>query len=711
MNKFLNTLTIPQKFIICGIGFMLPLMVLLIFAYAGSNRSIRNTRLEIYGIKVIEPSGRILDLLPQHQYLTGAFFKGDATSQAELKRTADEIDQAFSDLLNQTGKLSSPLRIDRNSLRIAEQPQIEPARLYQQWQKLRSGWMKLSPEQCSFNHAALIAETRDLYTRVLGTSKLILDPRIDSNHLVGTVFVDMPKGRTMVKNLIERGRIVLTDKNFSREELSDLSTSTQILETIYSPIMRVNVAETIRGNKIFSRRNSSFQNTIPRLFARYDMALANFITMARAIEKRTNTSISPADFQKAGENVLSAGAQFNQAASEELMGLLQKRLAGFRRLLFGMCFLGLASLVLAVTVTFFVSRNLTRPLEAIIRVARSIASRNLQSAKDELEVASSFGITLFYGIQEDLPDKARKKSGEIHNLFQAFATMVYCLDSVLSQVRNSGVQVTGSSTQIAASVREIEATVAEQAASTNEVNATSKEISATVNELAETMNRVTVMASQAAQLASAGLSGIDDIKSTMQTLQGASVEISDKLSIINEKTSNITEVITTITKVANQTNLLSLNATIEAEKAGKYGAGFSVVAREVNRLADQTAVAALDIEDMILEMQTAINDGVTAVKRYTEQTRLSTEKTSRISEDISKIIEYSQHLGPEFEVVNQRMQIQSQSASQISVAMEQLNKSAQLTRDSLVDFKKVTEQLNEAVQGLQKVSRLTMTNC
>jgi methyl-accepting chemotaxis protein len=72
---------------------------------------------------------------------------------------------------------------------------------------------------------------------------------------------------------------------------------------------------------------------------------------------------------------------------------------------------------------------------------------------------------------------------------------------------------------------------------------------------------------------------------------------------------------------------------------------------------------------------------------------------------------YSQRLGPEFEVVNQRMQIQSQSASQISVAMEQLNKTAQLTRDSLVDFKKVTEQLNEAVQGLQKVSHLTTTNC
>lgn len=710
MYKYLNNLTIPQKFIICGLGFMIPLIALLYFSFAELQKPIRKTRLEIDGINVLDPAGRILDLLPQHQYLTGAFFKGDVTVQAQLKRTATEIDRAFSDLLNQTGKLSVSLRIDRKSLAKAEQPQIEPSKLYQQWQKIRSDWAKLTPEQCSFNHAELISAIRDFHTRVLGTSNLLLDPAIDSNHLLGTVLVDMPKGRTMVKNLIAKGRIILTEKNLSREDMSDLSASTQILETIFMPILRVDISVAIRENRIISGENSTFQNNIPHLFARYESSLINFLTITNAIVKGTNTSISPDDFEKAGENVLNAGVQFNKVTTDEIVLLLEKRVSGYRRLLFGMYFLGILALAFPAIVMVYVSKSLTEPLGAVIHVAESIASRNIQKAKDGLDVFSRFGATLFYGNDECQPKKAQKEKGDIQNLFQAIGTMVYCLDSVLSQVRNSGVQVTGSSTQIAASVREIEATVAEQAASTNEVNATSKEISATVNELAETMNRVTLMASQAAQLAATGLSGIDDIKNTMQTLMGASAEISEKLAIINEKTSTITQVITTITKVANQTNLLSLNATIEAEKAGKYGAGFSVVAREVNRLADQTAVAALDIEDMILEMQTAINDGVVAVRGYADQTRLSSEKTSRISEDITKIIEFSQHLGPEFEVVNQRMQIQSQSASQISVAMEQLNKTAQLTRDSLVDFKKVTEQLNNAVQGLQNVSRLTTAN-
>jgi methyl-accepting chemotaxis protein WspA len=80
----------------------------------------------------------------------------------------------------------------------------------------------------------------------------------------------------------------------------------------------------------------------------------------------------------------------------------------------------------------------------------------------------------------------------------------------------------------------------------------------------------------------------------MNKLADSTSAISGKLGVISDKANNINSIITTITKVADQTNLLSLNAAIEAEKAGEYGLGFAVVAREIRRLADQTAVATLD---------------------------------------------------------------------------------------------------------------------
>jgi methyl-accepting chemotaxis protein WspA len=171
--------------------------------------------------------------------------------------------------------------------------------------------------------------------------------------------------------------------------------------------------------------------------------------------------------------------------------------------------------------------------------------------------------------------------------------------------------------------------------------------------------------------------------------------------VLREKTGSINQVITAITRVANQTNLLSLNAAIEAEKAGQRGVGFAVVAREVRRLADQTAIAALEIEDSISEMQTAVKDGISGVERYTGQANASSDRMARISDDLSRIIDYTRQLGPQFESVNQGMQNQSESALQISEAMSQLNDAARHTREFLEDFLRVTDELRGAVDGLE----------
>jgi methyl-accepting chemotaxis protein WspA len=289
--------------------------------------------------------------------------------------------------------------------------------------------------------------------------------------------------------------------------------------------------------------------------------------------------------------------------------------------------------------------------------------------------------------------------------------MAASLDSLIAQVRKSGVQVTSSSAEIAASARELEATVAEQAASVNQVTVTSKEISATASDFAKTMNTVTEMAAKTAELAGASMADLSRINVTMNGLLESTRQSTDKLNVINEKMGSINLVITTITKVANQINLLSLNAAIEAEKAGEYGIGFSVVAREIRRLADQTAVAALEIEAMILETQASVEEGMEAVELYTNQTKEETESIVTIGKHLERVIENTQELGPRFEAVNQGMQMQSDSASQISEAMAQLNETARQTRDSLVEFKKVTQQLNEAVRDLQgEVARFTVSS-
>ncbi len=276
------------------------------------------------------------------------------------------------------------------------------------------------------------------------------------------------------------------------------------------------------------------------------------------------------------------------------------------------------------------------------------------------------------------------------------------LNALVSQVQYSGIQVTSSATEIAATAKEQSATIAQQAATVNEIVSTSTEISATARSLLETMHEVVDVAEETTQFATIGQSDLGKLESTMTHIVEASSAIADKLETLREKATNINTVVTTITKVADQTNLLSLNAAIEAEKAGEHGLGFGVVATEIRRLADQTAVASWDIEQLIKEMQLAVTASVVSVENFSEDVRQSVLEVDQVSSKLTRIIEQVQALTPRFETVHEGMQFQTQGASQIKLAITNLNESAQQTVQSLKHSGAAIDKLNEAAHGLQR---------
>jgi PAS domain S-box-containing protein len=254
--------------------------------------------------------------------------------------------------------------------------------------------------------------------------------------------------------------------------------------------------------------------------------------------------------------------------------------------------------------------------------------------------------------------------------------------------------------ELTASSKELETMMTAQVTSTNQVVATAQEIAATSQELVQTMHGVTGMAADAATAAESGQTDLARMQATMQTMEGATRTIAGRLGVINERAANITSVVTTISKVAEQTNLLSLNAAIEAEKAGQYGRGFAVVAREIRRLADQTAEATLDIEHIVKEMTSAISAGVVGMDQFAHEVRQGAEAIRTVGAQLAQIISQVQVLTPRFDAVHEGMQAQAQGAQQINAAMIQLQDAAQRTMGSLHASTRAIAQLSELSQSL-----------
>ena len=359
---------------------------------------------------------------------------------------------------------------------------------------------------------------------------------------------------------------------------------------------------------------------------------------------------------------------------------------------------GALILALAIILAVIFGNRIIKPLELTTKLAKGIASGNVQQAREELQKLPA---RLLRPAGEGRLGRFVRDEDETKELLLAFQTMTGSLDSLIGQVQRSGIQVTTSATEIAASARELEATVAEQAASTTEVNATSRQISATAEDLVSTMDEVSCHLNDTITMAESGTHDLTTMEGAMRNLMKATGSISSKLSVINDRANKISNVVTTINKISDQTNLLALNAAIEAEKAGEFGKGFSVVAREVSRLADQTAIATQDIEHVVKEMQSSVSSGVMEMDKFADEVRSGADTVVTLSGQLAGIIDQVRSHGPQFETVKDGMHAQSQGAMQINEAMTQLSQAAEQTRESLHEFKQATEQLNEAVQGLQ----------
>jgi len=406
---------------------------------------------------------------------------------------------------------------------------------------------------------------------------------------------------------------------------------------------------------------------------------------------------------------------------------------------------GLAAILAATLISWWLARAVVRPVAKLTATLGQLAAGN-QSARAEVLSEDELGlvarnVNLMAQAVQEAQQREQKQTDElkakvdsllevvvkatagdltgritvtgndaIGRLGDGLSTMFGNLRALLNRVQKAGIQVATSTTEIAASARQQEATGVEQAQTSIEVLSTTKEISANTSQLLKAMEDVTRVAEYTTSATTEAQTNLKRMDTTMQRMVTATDAINAKLSALSEKASNINNVLTTITKVADQTNILSLNAAIEAEKAGEAGRGFSVVATEIRRLADQTSVATWDIEQMLKEMQSAVSASVMGMDKFSDEIRRSVGEVSLVSEQLTGVIDQVRNLTPRFDMVLEGMQSQAVGASQITETMTQLNEATQQAVDALKATSEAVQQLQYAAQDLQAgVSNFAVT--
>ncbi|QDU61836.1 Methyl-accepting chemotaxis protein CtpH [Planctomycetes bacterium Pan216] len=298
-------------------------------------------------------------------------------------------------------------------------------------------------------------------------------------------------------------------------------------------------------------------------------------------------------------------------------------------------------------------------------------------------------------------DRGRPWDHDAAEAIRAADKMTRAILLLLQGLRRAIGEMSTTSENIVSTSNQQERTIMDFGASTSQIATAVKEISATSQELVGTMEDVASVSANATELAESGRTSLEGMEATMKQLADATSSIRGKLSVIREKAGDINLVVTTINKVADQTNLLSVNAAIEAEKAGEFGTGFAVVAQEIRRLADQSATSMFEIEHMVDEMHAAVTAGVQEMDRFADEVRGGVAEVGTIGSHLIEIIESVRAMTPRFDSVNEGMRAQSLGARQISEAMIKLTDGARAAAESVEHLNGATQSLRGGVEELR----------
>jgi len=343
--------------------------------------------------------------------------------------------------------------------------------------------------------------------------------------------------------------------------------------------------------------------------------------------------------------------------------------------------IALIVLAMAVTVSFFIAAGITRPINAMKLMLQDIA----QGEGD---------------LTKRLTIQSNDELGETSRSFNTFVEKIH---SIISQVALTTTRVATAATQVYTSSEQM-ATGAEQVASQAGTVATAgEEMSATSGDISRNCGMAADASREASRKAIDGVAVVERTVGIMNQIADRVKETSRTIESLGVRSDQIGEIVGTIEDIADQTNLLALNAAIEAARAGEQGRGFAVVADEVRALAERTTRATHEISEMIKSIQSETRTAVEAMEEGVNKVDEGRDESARSGEAIQDILRQINEVDMQVNQIATAAEEQTATTGEISSNMIQITQVVQQTAQGAHESATAASQLHRVAEELQSL--------
>lgn len=335
------------------------------------------------------------------------------------------------------------------------------------------------------------------------------------------------------------------------------------------------------------------------------------------------------------------------------------------------------TIIFAILISAFITRSITKPITSLVTAATSIAEGDLTHADVEVKLKDEI---------KDLATAFNKMKFNLHTLIQSVTVNAEQTSAAAQQLTASTEEVAITSMDVAKRTESLAEGANLSAATGQESSAAMDETAQGVLKIAEATQELNTIASDTQSVASVGEKTLQTAEQQMKVIQQSSTETSDRIQQLSKQSAEIESIVKVITDITEQTNLLALNAAIEAARAGEHGKGFAVVADEVRKLAEESKASA----NQIVSLTSLIQKDTKAV----EQAILTT------AHNVEDGVNYIQDAQVSFDNIMQAIQEMSGQIQEVSASTEEISASTEEVAASINEMANLSTQASSESEGI-----------